>query len=80
MKGIAHFFFILGIIFVLLAIVFKVSGFSQTKGITELHLSPDAFHQFGQTLLLISIGLHLCKREEAAASIEEKTESPKSSE
>ena len=79
MKGIAHFFFILGIIFVLLAIVFKVAGFSQTKGITELHLSPDAFHQFGQTLLLLSIGFHFCKREEKIA-VEEKTESPESSE
>ena len=61
MKGVSHFFVILGIIFVILAIIFKLVGYSQVKPITDLHLSPDAFHQFGQTLLLLGICFNFWK-------------------
>jgi len=55
MKGGSRFLVVLGIIFVILAILFKVAGFSKGSGVPPFHISPDSFHQFGQTLLLLGL-------------------------
>jgi len=58
MKGSSQFFITLGIIFVIISIVFKLAGFSKLEGVPPFRLSPDAFHQFGQTLLLLALCLN----------------------
>jgi hypothetical protein len=57
MKGGSRFLIILGIIFVILGILFKMAGFSKVSGVPIMHIaiSPDSFHQFGQTLLLLGL-------------------------